>query len=332
MKKKHIILFTILILLLVCLIFVNLRAGSADSGISEILKAFFGEKSSTSRIIINIRLPRILAAIFLGGALSLSGYLLQSFFSNPIAGPFVLGISSSAKLLVAILMVISCNMRFPLTSLMMVSVAFVGALVSTIFVLLVSRKVKSMSILIVCGIMVGYICSAITELIVSFAADSNIVNLHNWAMGSFAAISLGNSNIFIPISIVGLIISFLLTKNIEAFNYGEDYAFSLGINIKRFRLILILVSSLLSATVTAYAGPISFVGIAVPHLIRVIFKTSSPKIMVTASFLGGASFCLLCDLIARTMFVPTELSISTITAIFGAPVVIFMLLSRKREY
>lgn len=332
MKKRAVLIYLILVFLLALLVFINVNTGSVRLSPLEIFKILFMGKGEAvnSTILWNIRIPRIIAAIFLGGGLALSGYLLQSFFSNPIAGPFVLGISSGAKFIVAILMVLSCQYAFSLNSLNLILAAFTGAMMATFFVIIAAKKVKNMAVLIVCGVMTGYICSAATELIVSFADDSNIVNLHNWSMGTFSSSSWSEVYVIIPVIVLGLILSLLLSKNIEVYSYGEQYASSVGINVKTFRVFLILVSSLLSATVTAFAGPISFVGIAVPHIVKNLFKTGKPIIIITASFLGGAVFCLFCDLLARSLFAPVELSISTITAIFGAPVVISMLIRRKR--
>ena len=211
----------------------------------------------------------------------------------------------------------------------MVLAALFGSSLATVFVILAAKRVENMAILMVTGVMIGYICSSVTELLVSFANDSNIVNLHNWSMGTFSSISWKQVRIFIPVVLVGLIISILLSKEIEAYLYGEMYAKSVGMQVRLFRILLIALSSVLSATVTAFAGPISFVGIAVPHLVRQSFRTAKPLIMITASFLGGGAFCLGCDLLARELFAPMELSISTITAILGAPVVISLLIKRK---
>ena len=212
----------------------------------------------------------------------------------------------------------------------MVAAAFCGAMLSMGLVLLASRKLKSMALLVVCGVMIGYVCSAITEIAVTFADDSNIVNLHNWSMGSFSGIDMADVAVLSGIVFPAVLLAFLLSKPMSAYQLGEAYAQSMGVNLRRFRAALILLSSVLSACVTAFAGPISFVGIAVPHLMRSFFRTAKPILMVPACFLGGGVFCLLCDLIARTLFAPTELSISTVTAVFGAPVVIWMLLTRKR--
>ncbi len=206
-----------------------------------------------------------------------------------------------------------------------------GSLISTGFILLISRRTRKMSLLVICGIMIGYICSAVTDFVITFANDSDIVNLHSWSLGSFSGTTMANARFFVPIVTIALLLAFLLSKPISAYLLGETSAASMGVDIPRFRLRLILLSSLLSACVTAFAGPVSFVGIAVPHLIKKLFGTAKPLVIIPAAFLGGALFCLLCDLIARTLFMPTELSISTVTAFFGAPVVIAIMLGRQKR-
>ena len=331
MNKRIIILYIFISAILIAMLLLNLCVGSSGIRPEEAWRCLLTHdtESVQGTVIWQIRLPRIVAAAVLGGALALSGYLLQVFFANPIAGPYVLGISSGAKLTVALLMVGALRFGYALSSGMMVAAAFVGSLLVTLLVILAARRVKSMSILIVCGVMIGYICSAITELVVSMAEDANIVNLHNWSLGSFSATSWSNAVCFVPVVVAGYILAVLLSKGMEAYLYGEEYAGSVGVRVRVFRVLLIGCSSLLSATVTAFAGPVSFVGIAVPHLVRGLFKTSKPKLLIPACFLTGASFCLLCDLLARRLFAPTELSISTMTAVFGAPVVISMLLKKK---
>ena len=186
-----------------------------------------------------------------------------------------------------------------------------------------------MSILVICGVMIGYICSAVTDIVVAFAQDSNIVNLHNWSMGSFSGVSWANLRVLLPVIGAALVGSFLLSKPMGAYQLGEGCARSMGVNIRAFRTALILLSSVLSASVTAFAGPISFVGIAVPHLAKGLFGTARPILMIPACFLGGAAFCLFCDGLARTVFAPTELSISAVTAVLGAPIVIWIMLRRR---
>ena len=299
----------------------------------EILNIIFrhqGDETSYN-IVWEIRLPRILAVIILGGALSVSGFLLQTFFNNPIAGPFVLGISSGAKLIVALLMIFFLSRSVSIGSGAMILAAFAGSMISMGFVLLVAKKVHNMSMLVISGVMIGYICSAITDFVVTFADDSNIVNLHNWSLGSFSGLSWENVAVMAVVVGVALILTFLLSKPIGAYQMGEVYAQNMGVNIRAFRVVLILLSSVLSACVTAFAGSISFVGIAVPHLVKSLFRTAKPIVIIPACFLGGAVFCLFCDLIARTVFAPTELSISSVTAVFGAPVVIYMMVSRRTK-
>ena len=196
------------------------------------------------------------------------------------------------------------------------------------FVLLVSLRVQRMSLLIVCGIMIGYVCSAITELLVTFADDSNIVNLHNWSMGSLSGMQWSDV-LFMAVMIgVTVIATFLLSKPISAYQLGEAYARNLGVNVRLLRVALILLSSLLSACVTAFAGPISFVGIAVPHLVKLMTKTAKPLLLIPGCFLCGAVVTLFCDGLARTLFAPTEVSISSVTAVLLAPVVILMMIRK----
>ena len=322
--------FLLLLLLTVVFLIWNLFAGSVRLSASEILEILRGGAESSQRsILLQIRLPRLVAALILGGALSVSGYLLQTFFHNPIAGPFVLGISSGAKLTVSVTMILLLSRGLQSSSAVLITAAFLGAMLSMGFVLLISQRVRRMSLLVVCGVMIGYICSALTDFLVTFADDSNIVNLHNWSLGSFSGMSWDNVRTMALVCGAALVLTVLLSKPIRAYQLGEVYAQNMGVPLRSFRAALILLSSVLSACVTAFAGPISFVGIAVPHLMKSLFKSAEPLIMIPASFLGGGVFCLLCDLIARTAFAPTEVSISSVTAVFGAPVVIYMMIHRK---
>lgn len=329
--NRTLVLSAILTAIVVALALANLISGSARLTLAETARILTTHDVSSveGAIIWKIRVPRMIAAALLGGALALSGYLLQAFFRNPIAGPYVLGISSGSKLVVAALLVAASRYGITLHSSTLAGAAFLGAAATTLFVILAARKVRSMSILIVCGVMIGYICSAATELVVSFADDYNIVNLHNWSTGSFSSISWNDVGSLTPLVAAGSVFVFFLSKGIGAYLYGEDYAFSVGVNLKVFRVLLVVGSSLLSATVTAFAGPISFVGVAAPHITRSVYKSSEPRTVMAGSFLVGAAFCLLSDWLARRLFAPRELSVSTITAILGAPIVVSMLLRRK---
>ena len=329
-KKRYKVCFLMMIFALVIFFFVGMGVGSADISVVDICKSLINPGDVyMGRILLSIRLPRIIAAIVLGGALSVSGYLLQIFFGNPIAGPYVLGISSAAKLFVALSMVFLLGRGVMISSLVMVIAAFIGSIIAMVAVMALAQKVRNMSLLVVCGVMIGYICSAITEFVVTFADDTNIVNLHNWSLGSFSGINMEQVLVSSVIVIIAVICTFIFSKPIGAFQLGENYARNMGVNIKRIRIILILLSSILSATVTAFAGPISFVGIAVPHIMRMAMKTAKPVVMVPGCFLGGAIITLVCDCIARTAFAPTEISISAVTSVFLAPVVIYLLVARR---
>jgi len=331
--KRIIRVYLMLLVLLAVMSFFSLAVGSVRVSAADLLAVLEGktENDMIRHILFDIRLPRMLAALILGGALSVSGFLLQTFFSNPIAGPFVLGISSGAKLVVSVFMILFLGQGLIMNSWGMVLAAFLGAMASMGFVLAISKKLPQMSMLVVSGIMIGYICSAATDFIVTFADDSNIVNLHNWSMGSFSGISMDGVKICALVVAAALLSSMLLSKAMGAYQLGEVYARNMGVNIRQFRIELILLSSILSATVTAFAGPVSFVGIAVPHVIKQLFKTAKPIVVIPGCFLGGASFCLFSDLLARTLFSPTELSISSVTAVFGAPVVIVMMIKRAEH-
>ena len=334
MKEKRgriLVGFVILLVLTAGFSLWNLHAGSVTISAGEIRSILFdpGVTGTNKNIIWSIRLPRLLSALVLGGALSVSGYLLQTFFHNPIAGPFVLGVSSGAKFTVCIAMVLFFTGGRATSSATLILAAFAGAMISMGFVLVISQKVHQMSMLVVCGVMIGYICSALTDFLVTFADDSNIVNLHNWSVGSFSGRSWADVRTMTLVCGVALVLSFLMSKPIRAYQLGEVYAQNMGVPLKAFRAALILLSSILSACVTAFAGPISFVGIAVPHLMKRLFGTAEPMVLIPACFLGGSAFCLGCDLIARTAFAPTEMSISSVTAVFGAPIVIYMMLRRK---
>lgn len=313
------------------LMVLNVCIGSVEISLSDIMASLQGQEIENSRILWDIRTPRTLAAMILGGALALSGYLLQTFFHNPIAGPFVLGISSGAKMVVALVMVFFMGQAVRVNSGVLIVAAFVGAMLSMGIVLLMSYRLNNMSMLVVSGVMIGYICSAITELVITFANDAEIVNLHNWSRGSFSGITWDNVAIMAGVVIVTSAVVFLLSKPLSAYQLGEAYAKNMGVNIRLLRVSLVVLSSILSACIVAFAGPISFVGIAVPHLVKSLLGGTRPIFMIPACFLGGSVFCLFCDLLARTLCAPTELSISTVTAIFGAPVVLWVMIKRNRD-
>ena len=337
MEQKRRIRYTVSFLILVVGIIVffvlNICIGSVKISLPDVLACITGRDvpETISTIILNIRLPRAVAVFILGGALALAGYLLQTFFHNPIAGPFVLGISSGAKMCVALLMVFLLGHSIKMNSASLILAAFLGSMISMGFVLLMTRRIHSMSMLMVCDVMIGYICSAITEIIITFASDADIVNLHNWSRGSFSGMTWDNVKVMAIVITTTFVVIFLLSKQLDAYNLGDSYANNMGVNVRFLRVMIVILSGILSACIVAFAGPISFVGVAAPHLIKKLFGTVKPILMIPACFLGGSLFCLFCDLLARNLFAPTELNISTVTAIFGAPIVIIILQSSKKE-
>lgn len=324
-KQRYIVSCVVLVAGVAVLFALNICIGSVKFHFSDIAC-----NQTMRRIVWDIRMPRATAVLILGGALALTGYLLQTFFHNPIAGPFVLGISSGAKMVVALVMVFLLGKAIHVSSMAMILAAFIGAMMSMGFVLLVSRRINNMSMLVISGVMIGYICSAVTELVVTFADDEDIVNLHNWSQGSFSGMTWENVKVMAFVVAITFVIIFLLSKPLSAYQLGETYAKNMGVNVRLLRVWLVLLSSILSACIVAFAGPISFVGIAVPHLVKKLFGTAEPIWMIPACFLGGSVFCLFCDLLARTLLAPTELSISTVTAVFGAPIVLAVMIKRRK--
>ena len=237
-RSRYTAVFITLAIAFFVIIIVNINSGNVHISISRILEILFTKSGDAKEvdIIWRIRLPRILMAAMLGGALSLSGFLLQTFFENPIAGPFVLGISSGAKMVVAFTMIFSLSLGYTMNSYSLIAAAFVGSLVSIGFILLVARRIKNMAALLVAGIMIGYICSAVTDFIVTFASDSDIVNLHGWSLGSFSGMSWSNVRITAVVVGITFVLTFLCSKPIGAYQLGEAYAQSIGVNIKFFRV------------------------------------------------------------------------------------------------
>ena len=331
-RTRCVIVFVVMLAAFAVITVININSGNVHISVGEIARAIFLHEGTEKNldIIWTIRLPRIIVSMILGGALALAGFLLQTFFENPIAGPYVLGISSGARMVVAFVIIVFLQSAKHVSSFTLIAAAFIGSLIATLFVLAVSHRVHNMGMLLVAGIMVGYICNAVTEFMITFAEDSDIANLHGWSQGSFSGMTWGNVGVCLVVCGVGFILTMAMSKPIGAYQMGENYAQSLGVNIKLFRVALITLSSLLSACVTAFAGPISFVGIAVPFLVKGALGTSKPIVVIPGCALGGGVFCMVCDLIARLAFAPIELNISTVTAVFGAPVVIYMMISRRR--
>ncbi|UNC93065.1 FecCD family ABC transporter permease [Candidatus Contubernalis alkaliaceticus] len=332
-NTRVVTIFIFLLFLLLVSFIINISLGSVGIGIGEVVDIITKQLSGEGvhqAIIWKIRFPRTLAAILGGASLAAAGLLLQVFFRNPIVGPFVLGISSGATLMVGLVILAGFTFGMKTVSpFLIVGAAFLGAILVMAVVLLVSSKVKSIVTLLVIGLMVGYLCSAVTSLLTALAEKEKVHGFVMWSMGSFSGYTWQQVGIVAAIGIPLLLASFFICKPLNAFLLGEDYAKSMGINIKSFRFVIVSISSVLAALITAFTGPVAFIGMAVPHIARMLFQTSDNRVLIPGTILLGGIITALCDLTARMLLSPVELPVSAITSFFGAPIVIMMLLKRR---
>ncbi len=331
-KARAAALFIIGIAVLFVIFLLNIGLGSVKIGVDEIFRMVFGGEVSKTHatIIATIRLPRTLAAILSGACLACSGVLLQIFFGNPIVEPYILGISSGSSLFVGL--VVLGGFTFGLTTITSTAMfvgSFLGAMVVMTAVIFASQRVKSVTTLLIIGLMFGYVCSAATGFLTALADKNKIAGYAVWSMGSFAGFTWSDVGVLYLIGIPFLFLAFFMSKPLNAMLLGEDYARSMGVGIKRFRFLIVLVSSVLTAAVTAFAGPVSFIGLAVPHIVRISFGTSDNRVVIPASCIYGGIMAGVCDLLARLLLSPTELPIGAITSVIGAPLAVFLLV-RKR--
>ncbi len=325
-------LFICSVAIFIFLLIVNSTLGSVHIPFNEVCKIIYLHitDSTFGSIVWNIRLPRILFASLSGAYLAIGGLLLQVFFRNPIVGPYVLGISSGATLMVALVMLAGLSVGLMAIHPFFLSLAAsFGAFCVVIILVLLSSKIKDVVTLLIIGLMMGYLCYAITSILITFAAKEKVKGFVLWEMGSFSGLTWKEFYILFLAGIYLIISLCFIKKPLNAFLLGEEYAKTMGLNIKLFRNLIVIISSLLAGLVTAFAGPVAFIGLAVPHMARLSFKTSDNGILIPAAAIIGANVTILCDLIARILFSPIELPISAITALFGAPIVIFLLLNRR---
>ncbi|MDR0662528.1 MAG: iron ABC transporter permease [Spirochaetaceae bacterium] len=334
--RRFILVYALLFAALFLVFLLNLGFGSTSIGADEVFSIIFGGAgsgdSSNYIIIQRIRLPRALASIAAGGALALAGLLLQTFFSNPIVDSYVLGVSSGSTLFVGFVMLGGYAFGFRrLPPAALVSGAFLGAVLVMSVILFAARRVKSIVTLLIIGLMCGYLCSAGTGILSAFAEKEEIARFSIWAMGNFSGINLQELRVLYAITLPLMAAAFLLGKQLNALNMGENYALTMGVNVKTLRTLIILISSLLTAAVTAFAGPVSFIGLAVPHICRSLFRTQDARVLTPAVILGGALMAGFCDFAARTALSPVELPLGSVTALAGAPIVVWLLGRRRYE-
>jgi iron complex transport system permease protein len=339
-KKNYTKHFILLSVSLVVLFFMNISLGSVSIPLHEIFNFLTGNstsKESWDIILFNFRIPKAITAILVGSGLSISGLLMQTLFRNPLAGPFVLGISSGASLGVALLILGSSvfggffltssvsNWSLPIAS-------SLGAFLVLSAVIIAANKVRNTMSILIIGLMFGSLTSAVISVLAYFSEAAQIQQYLFWSFGSLGNLSWNEISVFIFIYIFGLSATLTIIKPLNSFLLGENYAKSLGINIKKSRIIILLITSLLTGVITAFSGPIAFVGLAVPHIARMFFTTSNHKILIPATAIIGAIILLICDAIAQLPTSEFTLPINAITSLFGAPVVIWLLMRKKKIF
>ena len=335
--KKHFILLSVL---LIILFVVNISLGSVSIPLHEIFNFLTGNstsKESWNIILFNFRIPKAITAILVGSGLSISGLLMQTLFRNPLAGPFVLGISSGASLGVAFLILGSSlfggfflanavsNWSFPIA-------ASVGAFLVLSAVIIAANRVRNTMSILIIGLMFGSLTSAVISVLAYFSEATQIQQFLFWSFGSLGNLSWNEILVFIVIYSIGMLATIAVIKPLNSFLLGENYAKSLGINVKKNRNIILLITSVLTGVITAFAGPIAFIGLAVPHIARMVFSTSNHKTLIPAVVILGAIIMLICDAIAQLPTSEFTLPINAITSLFGAPIVIWLLIRKKKLF
>ncbi len=338
-RKRKRIVFGGLIVLLLCLFFINISMGSVVIPLKQVINWLLGQGVDNDiwfNILYKSRLPQTVTALLAGAGLAVGGMQMQTLFKNPLAGPSILGISSGAGLGVAIVVMafsalngISILGFGTFGALTITLAAFIGAISVLFVVLFLARRLQNNAMLLIVGIMVGYASSAIVGLLQFFSSKDDIQTFVVWGLGSFSHVSWEKQGVFIPLVLVGLIGSFFLTKPLNVLMLGENYASNLGLNIKRSRFFILVITGLLTATITAFCGPIAFLGLAVPHLCKGLFKTADHSILMPAVMLLGAILALFCNVIARLPGFEGALPINAVTSLIGAPIVVSVILKKK---
>lgn len=336
--KKHYVVFGTLALLIVLLVVANLFLGSVNIPAQEVLRILSGEeaeKASWTFIVWESRFPQCITALLCGAALSASGLMLQTVFSNPLADSSILGISSGASLGVALVMLAGggtiATGVFTLSGFFSVILgAFLGAVAVLALVLFLSSLIKSNVMLLIVGIMIGYITSSLISLLNFFATAEGVHSYMVWGMGNFGGVSLEQLPAFSLLTVAGLLVAVMLIKPLNALLLGPRYAENLGVNIRRVRNFLLLATGLLTAVTTSFCGPISFIGLAVPHLARLMLGTSNHNSLMPVTLLAGGALALLCNLICVLPGESGVIPLNAVTPILGAPVIIYVIINQRR--
>ncbi len=330
---KRIVLLIVLLNLSIASFFAGLVVGSVGVTLEDLVHALSGDVKSSMdptnvkcQIIRDVRFPRTVAAYFGGASLALSGLLLQTYFRNPLAGPYVLGISSAASFGVALYILSGIGIGYY----GLVGSALVGSVVAIILVLAIASRVRSATTLLIIGLMLGYVFGALERILMTFAESEAVHEFVLWTFESFSGVAVEDIPVIFFASLAVFLSAIFLAKPLNALLMGEDYAKSMGVNVKLARIVIVVLSSFSTAVITAFAGIIAFVGLAIPHIVRLIFRTSDHRVIIPAVIVCGALITVLCDIVSRTIIAPVELPISVTTSLFGAPVVVSLLIRRKR--
>jgi iron complex transport system permease protein len=337
--KRNTILFSFLFLGLIVLFFVNISLGSITIPFKEVYTSLTGGQSTKSTweyIIINYRLPKAITAVLVGMGLSVSGLLMQTLFRNPLAGPYVLGLSSGASLGVAFVILGASILPSFLSGILLspygiVLASTLGSTSVLLLVLLVSQRLRDTMAILIVGLMFGSFTSAVVGVLTYFSSAEQLQKFTFWSMGNLGNLSWTSILILTICVLLGLFLSLLSIKPLNALLLGENYAKSMGLNFNKARLIIILATSILAGSITAYAGPIAFIGLAVPHIAKLVFQTSNHTVLFWSTLLFGAGIMLICDVVSQMPGMEITLPINAITSILGAPVVIWLLV-RKRNF
>ena len=334
--KHNTFYFIFLVLLLLTAFIVNISFGSVSIPFKTVVKSFFTDqniKESWLYIIKNYRLPKAITAILVGSGLSISGLLMQTLFKNPLAGPFVLGISSGSSLGVALLILGGNLLGFSAIGNSNLSLAIasgIGAFLVLLTVVLVSKNVRNTASILIIGLMFGSITSATISILAYFSSAEQLQQFLFWTFGSLGNLTWQELGLFFIIYLIGMLLLLFVFKPLNTLLLGDNYAKSLGVNIKKTRFIIILITAILTGIITAFSGPIAFIGLAVPHLAKMFLNTSDHKVLLPATFLIGSIVMLISDTIAQLPNSAYTLPINAITTIFGAPIVIWLLIRKKQ--
>lgn len=338
MKRRSTILFICSALLVVVLFVTDILVGSVALPLGEVVGALFGGGDEVTRnIVLNFRLPKAVTALLVGASLSAVGLQMQTLFRNPMAGPYVLGVSSGASLGVALFLLGMPLLGISVSSgaaasLGVVGAAWIGSALIMSVVLAVTARIKDIMVVLILGMMFGSAATAVVEILQYLSPEGALKSFVVWTMGSLGGVSRSQLLIMAPVMIVGLILSVSLIKPLNAMLLGENYASTMGINIRRTRLMISIITVMLAGTVTAFCGPIGFVGLAVPHIARMIFREADHRVMMPASMLLGALIMLFCDIASQMPANDMTLPINTVTALIGIPVVVVVIIRNHKSF